>query len=150
MKTLLTAAVFLSVGVAPAGDAKSDAVRKERARYEGTWRLRSLVVNGQTIPEESCKRIRVVNHLDGTWEIRVDDNVAVRGTSAVDPAARPRTVDLTPREGPNQGKTSLGIYELDKDSRRVCLAPAGQKRPTEFASSADSGHILATLKREKR
>ena len=46
-------------------------------------------------------------------------------------------------------KTKLGIYELDGDTYKFCLAPAGKPRPTEFTSKEGSGHSLGVSKREK-
>jgi len=44
----------------------------------------------------------------------------------------------------------LGIYELEPDSYKVCFAPAGKPRPTEFASTPGSGQILQLWKRQKK
>ena len=49
----------------------------------------------------------------------------------------------------NDDKTKLGIYELDGDTYRYCLAPAGKPRPTEFASKEGSGHSLGASQRQK-
>ena len=46
-------------------------------------------------------------------------------------------------------KTKLGIYELDGDTYKYCLAPAGKPQPTEFSSKAGTGHSLGVSKREK-
>lgn len=36
----------------------------------------------------------------------------------------------------------LGIHALDANGYKVCFAPAGKPRPTEFASTPGSGYIL--------
>ena len=133
-----------------AGDAGDEAIKKERKRYEGTWQVVSLEVNGNKSAEEDAKKITVVNEADGKWAIEVEGKVVARGTSEIDPTKKPKTVDLTATEGDNKGKTSLGIYEFGEDSRKVCLAPAGKARPAEFSSTAANGHVLAVLKRMKK
>jgi uncharacterized protein (TIGR03067 family) len=53
-------------------------------------------------------------------------------------------------EGPDKGKTFLGIYELSGDDYKVCFAPAGKGRPVEFSSKEGSGNILQVWKRGKK
>jgi uncharacterized protein (TIGR03067 family) len=145
--------VALLLAVTPAldaGDAKEEAVKKDRKRYEGTWQVVSLEVDGNKASEEDAKNITVINEVDGKWAIEVEGKVAAKGTSEIDPTKKPKTVDLTMTEGDDKGKTFLGIYEFADDTCTVCLAPAGKDRPTEFAARAGSGHILAVLKRAKK
>jgi uncharacterized protein (TIGR03067 family) len=137
-------------GTLTAGDAKEEAIKKDRKRYEGTWQVISLEVDGNKASEEDAKKITVINEADGKWAIEVDGNVVAKGTSEIDPTKKPRTVDLTMTEGDDKGKTFLGIYELADDTRTVCLAQADKDRPTEFAAPGGSGQILAVLKRVKK
>jgi uncharacterized protein (TIGR03067 family) len=136
--------------LAAAGDDKEKAIKEDRKKYEGTWQLVSLEVDGKKTAEEDAKKITVVNERDGKWAIEVEGKVVARGTSEIDPTKRPKTVDLTVTEGDNKGQTALGIYEFKDDTRKVCLARVGKERPTEFSSTAGSGHILALLKRVKK
>jgi hypothetical protein len=43
----------------------------------------------------------------------------------------------------------LGIYELDGDTMKTCLAAPGKERPTEFSSKEGSGRMSYVWKREK-
>jgi uncharacterized protein (TIGR03067 family) len=137
-------------GLTAAGDDKDKAVKEDRKKYEGTWQVVSLEVDGNKSDEEDVKKITVVNEADGKWTIEVEGKVFARGTSEIDPTKKPKAVDLTITEGDSKGQTALGIYEFKDDTRKVCLAPAGKERPTEFSSTAGSGHILAVLKRVKK
>ena len=132
------------------GDAKDEAVKKDRKRYEGTWQVVSLEVDGNKAAEEDAKKITVVNEADGKWAVEVEGKVVARGTSGIDPTKKPKEVDLTVTEGEDSGKTALGIYQFGEDTRTVCLAQPGQGRPTEFAAPAGSGHVLAVLQRVKK
>jgi uncharacterized protein (TIGR03067 family) len=148
-------AVAVVVGVAGlrllrADDANDEAIKKDRKLYEGTWRVVSLEVDGNKVADEDAKKIVVVNKADGSWSIRVDGKEVAKGTSKLDPTKKPKSIDLTATEGDAAGKTALGIYEIDKDNRKVCIAQPGKDRPTEFSSKAGTGHILATFKREKQ
>ncbi len=143
---------FVGFGSLPAaGDATDEAVKKDRQRFEGTWQVVSLVVDGNKAGEADARKITVRNAADGRWAVEAGGKVVARGTSVIDPTKRPRTVDLTVAEGEDKGKTTLGIYEFSgDDTRKVCLAQAGKGRPAEFAAPAGSGHVLAVLKRVKK
>jgi len=52
-------------------------------------------------------------------------------------------------EGDGKGDHYLGIYELGEKTRKMCFAPPGKERPTEFTSMPDNEHILVTFEREK-
>jgi uncharacterized protein (TIGR03067 family) len=72
-----------------------------------------------------------------------------KGTSTFDPTKKPKTIDFTPTEGEGKGNLYLGIYELGENTRKLCFAPAGKERPTEFSSTPSNEHILVTFEREK-
>jgi len=133
-----------------AQDAKDEAIKKDRKQYEGTWQVVLLEVNGNKAGEEDAKKITVINEADGKWALEAEGKVVARGTSVIDPTKKPKTVDLKITEGDDKGKTALGIYEFSADTRKVCLAPPGKERPTEFAAPSGSDHVLAVLKRVKK
>ncbi len=152
MKTYLSlafAASLLFCGLASAGDTKVEAIKKDRQLYEGTWQVTSLTVNGKKLPEADAQKIRVINKADGTGLLEVDGKVIGKATFIIDPTKKPKTIDLTFTEGNNKGQTYHGIYEVGKDNRKICYPPLGQKRPTEFSSTPEDGHILAVFKRVK-
>ena len=74
----------------------------------------------------------------------------VHGDFKIDPLAKPKTIDIIFTEGPGKGHSQKGIYELDGDTQKICIAMPDQPRPTEFVTSPESGHIIEILKREKR
>ncbi len=154
MKRLLVAALVL-VGAggilnsrAAADGRKADAVRQERKKYEGTWRVTFLQVDGKQADENDAKKIIVVNRADGTWTIRVDGKDISTGASTIDPTATPRAIDFTPSDGPDRDRKFLGIYEIRDKDRKLCFAPAGKSRPADFASRPGTGHILVIFQRE--
>ena len=57
---------------------------------------------------------------------------------------------MTPDDGPNKGKTLVGIYEVKGDELKVCHGDPGADRPKEIASKEGSGLSLITLKRVKK
>jgi uncharacterized protein (TIGR03067 family) len=142
---ILTAAPAL----ASAADSKEEAVKKDRMKYVGSWQVVSLEIDGNKADEQDAKKIKVVNGADGTWFVEVDGQVIERGSSEIDPTKEPKAIDATITEGDDQGKTTLGIYEIGDDERKVCYAKPGMDRPTEFSSPAGNGWVLLILKRIK-
>ena len=137
------------VAVASADDAKDKAIRKDRQRIEGTWRITALEIGGNKSKDEDVQKLTVINDAKGKWILRSDNKEISKGTSSFDPTKKPRTIDFTPTEDAAKEEKFHGIYELRKNTRKLCFAPSGKDRPTEFSSTADNQHILVTFKREE-
>jgi len=151
LSALLIVGVLLTAmaSIAAADDTKDAAIKKDRKQIEGTWRVVALEVNGNKASAEDAKKITVVNGADGTWTLRNDGKEISKGPSTIDPTAKIKTIDFKPSEGEGKGQEYLGIYELGERTRKMCFAPPGKKRPTEFSSKPGSEHILVTFEREK-
>lgn len=135
-------------GLAGADDPRAEAIKKDRKEIAGTWRAIALEVNGDVAEKQDARKITVVNGSDGTWTVLSDDQEISRGTSTIDPLENPRTIDITVTDGDGAGNLYLGIYELAGNTRKLCFAPPGEKRPTDFYSSPGSQHIFVTFERE--
>jgi uncharacterized protein (TIGR03067 family) len=134
---------------ATAGDSKDEAIKKDRKLIEGTWRVVALEVDGNKASDEDAKKIAVVNGPDGTWTLFSDGKEIGKGTNSFDPTKKPKTIDFTQTEGEGKGNLYLGIYELGENTRKLCFAPPGKDRPTEFVSMPGTDHILVTFERVK-
>jgi uncharacterized protein (TIGR03067 family) len=143
---------FLLIGgvvfLLAAGDA-DDEVKKELARFEGTWKWVLIETEKMKIPEDDLKgpRMKLVGD---KFIVTESADATFSGTFKVDPSKKPKTIDVTFGDGPDKGKTLLGIYELEGDTYKVCTDPEGKSRPTEFKIKPGSGHVLQVLKREKK
>ena len=77
-------------------------------RSQGTWVLVSAQRDGKK--ESDGKGIKLI--ITGTKYRLTQESSAVighRGTFLLDPAKKPKTTDVTVTEGPDKGKTFLGI-----------------------------------------
>jgi uncharacterized protein (TIGR03067 family) len=128
-------------------NASEEAVKKDRKRIQGTWRVVSLEINGNKAGDNDAKKITVVNQTDGTWTIRVDGNQVNKGTSEINPTKKPRTIDFSVTEGQGAGKRYVGVYELGEKTRKLCFVEAGRDRPADFSAPAGSERILVTFER---
>ncbi len=132
---------------------KGEPSKGDLDKLRGTWLTVSLVNDGKTLVDEKAPpKIGPATKLvyDGnTWMIKVGDKTVASGAFKIDATKMPREIDIMDESGVKNDKTKLGIYELDGDTYKYCLAPAGNPRPTEFSSNAGSGHSLGVSKREK-
>jgi uncharacterized protein (TIGR03067 family) len=108
----------------------------------------ALEINGNKSADEDAKKLSVVNGSDGTWTLRSEGQQISKGTSTFNPTKKPKTIDFTVTEGEGIGNQYRGIYELGEKTRKLCFAPPGKERPTEFASAPGSEHIFVTFERE--
>lgn len=129
-------------------DTKTASIKKDRWQIEGTWRVVSLVVNGNPADEDACKKMSVMNGADGSWTLISEGNEISKGTTTIDPTIKPGAIDISPTEGGGKGDRWQGIYELGENTRKLCFAAHGRPRPTEFASAAGSELILLTFERD--
>jgi uncharacterized protein (TIGR03067 family) len=120
-------------------------VEDELKRFEGTRRYESMVLEGRRLTEAHFGDARLI--LRGDRFEMTDPMATYRGTFTVDPASTPRTIEVRFTEGPEAGKTSKGIYQLEGDTYKVCIGLAGRERPTGFASEPGSGQALQVLRR---
>jgi len=151
--TLLVALALSAAGsVALSADAKDAA--KDREAIQGSWRLVSRELpGGRSESGEGDGARRIVFNGD-KFQILKGEDVRIEGTFKIDPSISPRTIDMaitkTNEEGPEAGKTSLGIYELKGDEMRWCAAEPGHAdRPKEF-SPEGGPFMLVSMKREAK
>lgn len=124
-----------------------ETVEHDRLLIEGCWRMVSIEVNGTTNSSDDVRKITTENRRDGGWRLLVDGNEIAAGTSSIDPAASPNSIDLEFTSGDSAGRTSYGIYETKRMSRRICFAEAGRPRPSDFSTSEGSGRIMVVFER---
>jgi len=126
---------------------KWKAIQSELKRFEATWRFVSIEVDGMLVPEEAFREDSLV--LKGKQFTSTVQGRTTSGAFKIDPTVTPKTIDITLTDGSGKNITQKGIYELERDNQKICMAAPAKPRPTEFVSKPDSGHIIQVLKREK-
>ena len=112
---------------------------------EGHWQFVTLEVDGTTMPAPAFERSRML--IDGDRFRMESPEAHYEGIFTIDVEAKPAQIDIEFIEGPEAGKWSYGIFQLDGDELRICLGLVGSPRPERFATSAGSGHALEHLHR---
>jgi uncharacterized protein (TIGR03067 family) len=121
-------------------------MKEELDKLQGIWNVVALEVEGQKMGTAATTGARIV--VNGNRFTTASMGATYDGVLDVDPVPNPKTFNLSFTDGPEKGNTSLGIYELDGDTWKICLTLHGNRRPTAFATKPGSGHALETLKRE--
>lgn len=137
---LVGASMALSAGNDTANVNKSDL-----ASIQGTWQLISAEKDGKKTPADVVSKIKVVIKGSSHSVYFGDMVVAKEIPFIIDAAKKPKTTeDRLP-----DGKVIRGIYELNGDTLKSCVASADKERPTKFAAKPGSGHTLRLFKRVK-
>ena len=122
------------------------ATKTDLDRLQGTWQLVSAMQDGQALPEDKVKQTTIVIK-DDTFRFPGSAEYATsrEGTIKLDQTKTPNEMDAISTEK----EVMLGIYALEENGYKVCFAPTGKPRPTEFASTPGSGYILQSWERQK-
>jgi len=142
---LAMATVLVAAGAG--GHPADDAVSRDRRLYAGTWQVTAIENDGDTTDEVEVRRLTVVNDDAGGWTLLKDGVEVVHGTSTIDPEASPKTIDFEITSDDGKGQLLWGIYEIGERTRRLCLRPAGEWRPRDFAAGTGTRAILMTFER---
>jgi uncharacterized protein (TIGR03067 family) len=142
LKSLVALALVLPLSLATAGGAG-----KDRDALQGTWLPEAAELGGKPFPDEVRKTIKLVVK-DDKYTVTVGQ-IMDQGTVKLNPAAKPKEMDITGTDGPNKGRTILAIYERDGDTLRVCYDLGGKNRPTEFKTKEGTQLFLVTYKMAK-
>ncbi len=114
---------------------------EEPPKIEGRWKVTTVELAGMPVPGlEDAELV----FADGKKVFTLPGGRIEKGTYQLDAAKRPGEIDVT-----TEGKdgTEKGIYVVDGETLKLCLATAGGKRSTEFATKKDSDQILIVLRR---
>lgn len=114
---------------------------------QGTWLPIAAEIGGQPMTSDFLKTT-VLKLDDGKYEVTVG-GVSDKGTYTIDATLKPKTLDITGTEGPNAGKKIPAIYELRRNTLRVCYGLGDGPRPTEFKSPPGTKFFLVTYQRQK-
>ena len=118
------------------------AEEKAQKELEGTYVATTLEKNGKPAPKELTDSMKIViKGEDLTIKIGEDEK---RAKIKVDGSKTPRTIDVSPSDGPEKGKTFPGIYKIEKGEVTLVFTEKGD-RPKEFKSDGEA--VLLKMKK---
>jgi uncharacterized protein (TIGR03067 family) len=112
-------------------------------KLQGAWFITALELDGSAMPVPPDARIVI----EGSRFQSLGMGAVYEGTVEVNARKKPKAIDMMFTAGPEKGNRSLGIYELDGDRWRLCLAVTAGSRPKTFEAAPGSGFALETLER---
>lgn len=140
--------ILAALGFAP--DDKAN--QKDRDGLLGAWSIASFTVGGESIPGSVFEKQRMIFEKD-RYIVKEGDNIVEEGTYTLDASKSPKTLDFKITKGNDEGKSQAGIYAIEGETFKVCLAfpgDAASERPKAFESKKESRTILVTMKKLKR
>jgi uncharacterized protein (TIGR03067 family) len=117
---------------------------KDLKELEGTYSVTTLQVGGKVLPKEDAQKTKV--RFKGDVLSIIIGGQEKASQIKVDASKKPHTIDIAPNEGPDKGKTYLGIYKIDKSDLTLAFIKSGE-RPKEFTSENEV--TLLKLKKEE-
>ena len=115
-------------------------------RFQGTWQLVSAMKDGKPLPEDKVKQTTIM--FKGNkfrFPGLADYATSQEGTIKLNESKTPNEMDATSTEN----EVMLGIYRLEESGYKVCFAPPGKPRPTEFSSTPQNGYIIQSWQRKQ-
>ena len=134
------------VGIAPSF-ARADDSADEWKALVGTWKVESATLNGAE-STETFKTL-VLTMEEGKYKVAFGGTSDI-GTVKLDLAKKPKEMTVTGTEGTNKDRTHHAIYELDKDTLKICYSLSGGAAPAAFESKAGTMTLLVTYKRSTK
>ena len=77
------------------------------------------------------------------------NQVVDRGEYLVNDSAKPWTIDIVGRDGPNAGRSMLALFELEDDRLTVCYNLDGTDRPANMQAHEDQDQLLLSITYER-
>jgi uncharacterized protein (TIGR03067 family) len=131
--------------------AEGDKDNAKKTTLEGVWKAVTATQDGK---EQADTQEHTLTFTGDTFTIARNGETVIKGTFNVDAAKKPSTIDMLIKESKgdrHNGKSVVGIYELDGDSLKWCAAePGTTERPAEFKSEQGDKRLLVKLEREKK
>jgi len=121
----------------------------DAALIQGTWKVVGGEENGKAVALPAG--VEMASVFTATeYSLLFNGQAKEKGTFKLDASASPKALEFTITDGADKGKTQLGIYELNGDTLRLCIAKPGTPRPTSFKTTQGGNAELFTLQRVKR
>ncbi len=121
----------------------------------GTWKIEKFDNGGGpgAPPQSDIDKMRFVFEKDGVLRMTGGPGGEdMKGTFKLDPAAKPKAIDLVMSPPGHQPDTLLGLYELDGDTLKLCITSGPSKvRPEQIkADGKDIAVVTFTRVKEEK
>jgi uncharacterized protein (TIGR03067 family) len=122
----------------------ADTPKTDQDRIQGAWVMVARETNGQADDPASFKKQATLVFEGDKVIVKMGTRSADLGSFTLDPTKTPKFYNRTYPDGTPR----YGIYELEGDTLKICIADLGKERPTTFATKPGDGTSLLIYKRE--
>ncbi|QOV91212.1 TIGR03067 domain-containing protein [Humisphaera borealis] len=136
---IVFAAICTFAAAVPAPGDNPPTVAAELEKLRGAWAIKKVTISGEEVAAENQPKAFVFN---GT-KLTPDDDPEDFAVVTLDPKQVPPAIDLVSKKR----EKSLGIYEIDGETLKLCFNEPGGARPQTFASAKGSRVSYIILKR---
>lgn len=120
---------------------QSTAAASDLDRIQGEWKVKQLVLDGQTLDAATIVDAKLIIKGDTFKLDAAGQNES--GTLQFDAQASPKTLEVSTQSG----DTIPAIYELSGSTLKICYAVNSAARPKEFKSTSGSDHVFVLYQR---
>src|SRR5439155_5036495 len=113
---------------------------------QGTYTVLAVSKGGEPAPEDFRKEMALTIAKD-ELTFTIKDKKFPAKITKVDPKANPAAIDIAPADGPEKGKTFLGIYTYKDGELTLAFTEKGE-RPKDF--SGDNDAVVMRLKKVEK
>ena len=135
---------------APTADAQEDVVKEEMKKLQGKWVRIYVEADGKKSEDDQKKPGKAII-------LTVNGDKYGGETFKLDPAKKPKHINVSTVDDKGKAITLPGIYELKGDVLKLCFPFPFEgkfdkigKRPTEFGSKPGGNDVLEVYQREKK
>src|SRR4029453_10266983 len=105
----LLSPILLAVALTAAASALAAELTDEQKKLQGSWRAVEARLGDIKIDDETLQKITFA-YMEDRFTLTVGEETQ-QGTFAIDPKQSPKTLDLFYTSGPNNGSTTVAVYE---------------------------------------
>ena len=118
-------------------------------RLQGDWGWDSAEKQSDAVPRILVERVVIKGDTLTIHYIFGDQRFTSASKFTLDATATPPTMDFTPIEGTNKGKTYLCRYEIRDGKLKICYRGPGSTRPKDFSdkNAGNDGTTFLHLKK---
>jgi uncharacterized protein (TIGR03067 family) len=136
-----TVIVALGMLVLAVNSARAD----DQEKIQGIRTYSKMLEDGEDVPAAELA-MQTIEFKGNKMIIRHGSTIDKEYEFTLNASKKPSAIDF---KGPS-GKTEPGIYDLDGDTLRICMAEAGRERPAKFESPVGSKVTYIVLKKQAK
>lgn len=118
---------------------------KALKELEGTYKVTALEKGGKAGPKDLVDSLKVT--IKGEEFLFKIGDEEKKAKIKVDSSKTPNTIDITPNDGPEKGKTFPGIFKIEKGELTLVFTEKGD-RPKEFKSEGET--MMVKMKKDEK